>query len=419
LEYTILRKSKQFFYQYKTPILYSGGSMFSAVAQLFVGLAIAKYVQPNDLGLWTTISLGLTYSFFLQLGMFNGFGRELPYAYGQGNIQKAEDMTALIQTFTLLISLIVLLTGLSIFLFAPQENHKVKIGLIAITFVIILNFFQTYLLVTYRSKNSFLKLSAIQVVYGLSNIISLLFVFYYSFYGLIIKAITVASIYVGLLLIYRPIKVGLYWNKKTLLDLLKVGLPIFLLSYVQSIALTADKLWILHYSDLEDVGLYSFGYYAFSSFSLFAYSVASYVYPKMTFQYGKNNNKLELWKYVKKITLILIIIQIPLAISGYYFIPLVISTFFPSYIQSIPVMQILIFAGLFSGCVLGVNVLWSMMIWKYMVLYQIIYILLLATFPFFGVLILSNVIIGVAFGTLAANLINFFVGMYITYLALH
>ena len=44
--------------------------------------------------------------------------------------------------------------------------------------------------------------------------------------------------------------------------LIKVGFPIFSLAYVESIASTIDKVWLIKFSDLTNLGLYSFGLYA-------------------------------------------------------------------------------------------------------------------------------------------------------------
>jgi O-antigen/teichoic acid export membrane protein len=251
------------------------------------------------------------------------------------------------------------------------------------------------------------------------NIGTLLIVAYYSYYGLIIKAALVILIYVLLLHLSRPIKVGLIWNKPAFVKLLKVGIPIFGLAYIQSIASTADKLFLLKYSSITDVGLYSFGFYALSVFTLFSASIASYIYPRMTYNYGQNNDKLILWTYAKKITLILFLIQIPLAIIGYYIIPVIITVYFPNYILSIVTMQILLFAGVFKGSVIGVNALWSMKSWKYLTIYQILFSLLLVILPYSGIQFASNKLEGVSFGILVACVLNLISGISLTYIATH
>lgn len=415
----MIQKTKQIFTQYKTPILYSGGSIVKAFAQLVVVFIIAKYISPNDLGIWASINLIVTYSMFLQAGLINGLNLELPHAYGRGDEVEAKDMAANVQTFTLISAVIVFVIGTSFFLFYPFSDDKFKYGLIGITLFIMLNYYQNYLMTTFRSKNSFIKLSYIQVTDAFVNLATLILVVYFLYFGMIIKAVLVIFIYVLLLHYFRPIKIGFSLNKSTLVKLLKVGLPIFGLYYFESICATADKLWLLKYSGLTDVGLYSFGFYSFTTFSLISTSIASYIYPRMSYNYGKNNDKIALWNYVRKVTLILFVIQIPLAIIGYYLIPFVITPLFPNYILSIPTMKILLFAGVIKGCAIGVNALWSMKSWKYMIIYQVSSAILLVVFPFIGIILLTNKLEGVSYGFLMSCIVAFLVGITLTYKATH
>lgn len=384
---------------------------------MIVGFIVARYISPKDLGVWTTINLAVTYSIFLQAGLINGLNLELPLAYGKGDDDQAKTMAGTVQTFTLISSGLILSFGIIYFFSTSEADSKIKYGILAITLVIVLSFYQNYLLSTFRSKNSFLKLSYIQLVDAFVNLATLILVAYYSYYGLIIKAVLVILIYVLLLHFSRPIKVGLIWNNNAFIRVIKVGLPIFGLVYLDSLSSTVDKLLLLHYSNLTDVGLYSFGFYALSVFSLFSASIASYVYPRMTYSFGQNNDKLILWRYVKKITVLLFFIQLPLAIAGYYIIPVVINVYFPNYILSIKPMQILIFAGLFKGSIVGVNALWSIKDWKYMIIYQLVYSSLLISFSYIGIQIFTNRIEGVAYGVLGANILNLISGLYLTYRA--
>jgi O-antigen/teichoic acid export membrane protein len=409
----------QLYSQYKTPILFSGGSVAKAFAQMIVGFVIAKFVTPKDFGLWNTLNLALTYSLFVQAGLINGLNRELPYLFGKGEDKEAVQMAGTVQTFTLISSILVLFIGAGYIVFADIKNPKVYYGITGVTILIVLNYYQSYLFSTFRSKNSFLNLSKLQFAHAFTNIITLILVFYYAYYGLVLKAIIVSLVYVLLMHLSRPIKVGLLWDKEAFYKLIKVGLPIFALSYLEAIAGTTDKMLLLKYTNLENVGLYSFGFYALSSFSIFPSSIASYIYPKMTYNYGKTNDKLIMWRYAKKITIILLAVLTPIAILGYFICPILIEKFFPAYLASAPIMQILLFAGVFSGSVIGVNALWSMKSWKYLISYQLIFCMLLVGMPLLGLQLFSNKLEGISYGLLIAHFINLFSGITFTYIATH
>ncbi|MCI3936816.1 oligosaccharide flippase family protein [Chryseobacterium aahli] len=416
---TVPGKIKKGFVTYKTPIIYASSSITKAVATLIAGFFIAKFISPEDLGLWSTLSLFITYALFLQGGVINGLNLELPLSFGEGKNKRGRLMVSVTQTFTLYISSAFFVIGFMLYLFFPFENIKIKFGVLAVSCIIVLTFYQNHLLSTFRSNNSFLKLSYLQIIDAFVNIITIFLVLYFSYYGLLLKAVIVIIIFVALLHINRPIKVSLKWDRKVFFNLAKVGFPIFILAYIESLALTFDKLILIKYTDLKSVGFYSFALYALAFSTLFANSIASYIYPKMSYQYGKDKNTLILWKYVKKITVLLFIIQLPLFVIGYFVIPIVVTDYFPNYIESIIPMQILLLAGIMKGSVIGVNVIWSMKKWKYMIIYQVLYSVLVVVLTFLFLKLFDDKIIGVSFGILVANTLNLISGIYLSYKATH
>ena len=404
--------------RYKTPLLYSVSSVLKALATIISGIIVAKYIFPNDLGLWTIISLALTYSLFLQAGLVNGLNLELPYAYGHSNNEYAKRMAGVVQTFTVSVSVFVLIVGIICFLCLQNNEPKIRYGILAVSIIIAFTFYQNYLLSTFRSNNSFQKLSVIQIVDACNNVFSLILVVYFAYYGMIVKAIVVIVVFVLLLHIFRPIKVGFLWNKTIFLKLLKVGILIFALSYLEATALTSDKLWLTRFSTITEVGLYAFALYALNLFITLSSSVASYIYPRMSYDYGKTGDKIRLWKKVKKITWILVLFQFPLVVIGFLLIPIVISKFFPNYLLSTTPMQILLIAGYFKGCTAGMNAMTSTRSWRHLSLNIIIYAFLLFTLTFIGIKIANNKIEGVACGILVANMIYLISGLCFTYKAL-
>lgn len=416
---TVSGKIKQGFVTYKTPIVYASSSIVKAFATIIAGFFIAKYISPEDLGLWSTLSLFITYSLFLQGGVINALNLELPLSFGEGKNKRARLYAGVAQTFTLYLSAALLIGGVLVFFLFPFDNLKIKYGVLGISVIIAFTFYQNYLLSTFRSNNSFLKLSYLQIVDAIVNVITIALVFYFSYYGMLFKAIITLIIFVTLLHFNRPIKVNLKWDKQVFFKLLKVGFPIFALAYLESFALTFDKILLIKYTTLKDVGLYSFALYALLFSALFSNALASYIYPKMTFKYGQDKNKLILWQYVKKITLILLLVQLPFFVVGYFVIPPVINGFFPNYIESIVPMQILLFAGVMKGSVVGVNVIWSIRKWSYMIIYQVTYALILFALIFIFTNVCTNKIIGAAMGVMISNVINLIIGISLSYKATH
>lgn len=401
----------------KTSVIYSASSIFKSGVQLFVGLAIAKFITPNDFGIWSSLNLVLTYAVIIQLGILNGLNLELPLAIGRGKHTRAERLVQTAQSYIMVCMVLLILGGAFYLMFFKPVEEKFFYGVIAIIVMVIFTFYQDFLTATFRTQKSFLIFSYINIVQALVNLITILLIIYFAYYGLIIKSILVLVFYVILLHIYRPFPVKFLFEKKLYIQLVKTGLPIFVLAYFQSVAMSFDRLLIIKYLPISMMGIYSFAYLGFSSITLFSSSVASYIYPTMSENFARNKNTLELWSYLKKNMTRIFFGLIVLAIIGALLFPYVIEMFFPNYKQSIPVMQVLFFAGVLNGTVIGVNVLLSMKKWKLIIIYYTVFSMLLVLCPLLFMMYSQYKLMGIAYGVLAANLINLFVGYYLVYFA--
>ena len=81
-------------------------------------------------------------------------------------------------------------------------------------------------------------------------------------------------------------------------------------------------------------------------------------------------------------------------------------------------MQILFFAGVFNGGVIGVNVLLSIKKWRLVIFYHLFFAILLLVCPFVMMKIYTNKMEGIAYGVLIANVLNFISAYLLVYIAL-
>src|ERR1700684_4330028 len=68
--------------EHHAPVFFTASSIWLSVVQLISGVIIVRYVDPHEMGLYTSVSLALTYAFFVLAGVQNGLSRELPYFLG-------------------------------------------------------------------------------------------------------------------------------------------------------------------------------------------------------------------------------------------------------------------------------------------------------------------------------------------------
>jgi O-antigen/teichoic acid export membrane protein len=400
-------------------VFYTLSSVAKSFAQLLSGFLVARFIIPGDLGLWNSLSLATTYGVFLQAGVINGLSRDLPFHLGAEEKEKAEQLAGTAQTYTALGCLCVLLFGGIFLLTHRARDSTLLLSIIAVTLVTAFTFYQNYLMVTFRSKNSFGNLAKTQFWTALIMVVSVPALYFWQYEGMVLRVVFITGFGVFLLHAIRPMKIELLWNWEAFRVLMKVGLPIFILSYIESTAGTFDKVILLTVGGVEQVGYYSFAMLVWGAFAVIPASLTSYLYPRMTYSFGRDRNPLLLWHAAWKWTIAVISIMLPLAITGWILIPLVVPILFPKYTAGIGAAQVLLFGALFYGAAIGVNALWSMKVWKYMVTYQLASALLRVAGPLAGVKLSASPLLGVSFGMLAAFAINFGLGLGLTYVATH
>jgi O-antigen/teichoic acid export membrane protein len=408
------------FNKYKTVFFYVATTVIKASAQIASVFLVAKYVLPEDLGLWTIANVFVIYSMLLNLGIISGMNRELPFNLGKGNKQRAEAIvaTSMLYMWGMICTMIVVGIIISLFYLNRFSNKTVVSGC-AVTLISAMNFLENFLLATYRSNSSFNTLSRIQLLQAILNITTLVFIYLYGFWGLIFKTVFVQLVYVTFLYFNRPFKVSARWDKQAFYDVLKVGFPIYILAYIQSSAATFDKVLLAKITDKMHLGYYSFGMYSFVALGLIPTAISNFIYPKLSYKYGRDNNALALWTDFKKIVLGMFAMLLPIAIVAWITAPYLLNRFFPAYNNGISAFRILAVAAIFLGVNAGSSVILTVKKWKYIVGYQSIYAVSLVIWPFIFSLLYKDKVTGVAFGVLAGYLTSS-IGIYIlAYLSTH
>src|SRR5690606_37831140 len=97
----------------------------------------------------------------------------------------------------------------------------------------------------------------------------------------------------------------------------------------------------------------------------------------MSPMYAQNEDKRLLWNYLRKNMSYIFLALLVMGTVGALASPLIITNFLPNFIPSIPLMQILCFAGVFNGGVIVGNVLLSIKKWNYVIFYNLFLTLLL------------------------------------------
>lgn len=404
----------------QAPVFFTVSSLWLSVAQLVSGVIIVHYIGPSDMGLWASVSLALTYAFFVLAGVQNGLSRELPYYLGANNDGMARRLaaTTLFYTFGGAVLALVGGVGTVAYLVWRHANSKLIYAVIAVTLLIIFKFYQNYLFVTFRSKNSFLVLARVQMWQGALMILGLGLLFF-GYGGLLLRFVVVAGLSLYLMHRVRPISVSPSWKSDSFILLLKTGIPIFSMDYIANCAGTLDKVALLRFGGVEQVGFYALATSSYAAFQVVPQSIAHYIYPRMSHHYGRTNNPRILWGMAWKTTLIVLGSMIPIAIVGCWLLPAGVKFLFPKYIAGTHAAQIALFSAVAFGATTGSNALASLKAWRHLVAYQLSFSAIVAISPFVGIRLFTSALDGVAYGLLGGNVIGAILSLVFTYAATH
>lgn len=403
------------------PVLFTASSIWLSVAQMASGIVIVHYVVPAEMGIWASVSLALVYSLFALIGIQNGLSRELPYYLGANDELMAKRLAATTLFYTGLSCITSLLGGACIVVWLLYKNRDPRLVLAvgAMSLMVTFQFYQYYLFLTFRSKNSFLKLAWVQTWQASIMLLTLPLLVMFHYYGMLLRAVLTAALALYLMHRVRPLIVRPSWDTASFWLLIKTGLPIFATDYVRIVSGTVDKLVLLRFVGVEQVGLYALAATTASAFQVLPQSIAHYVYPRMSHHYGRTNNPRVLWGIAYKVTLVVLAVMIPVAMIGYLLLPWGVKTLFPKYVAGTHAAQIMLFASVAWGATISSNALSSLKAWSHLIGFQFSSAALSALAPFVGIHLFRSSLNGVSYSLLIANSISVILALAFTYAATH
>lgn len=384
---------------------------------MIVNLITIRWISPEDIGLWNGYFIFVSYVYFIQLGVVNGLSRELPFYLGK---KKQNVAVGLARTSLSVVSVntaLVLVFGFFFIWYSAVKSaslSNVFYTSISIVVLMALQFYTNYLLSTFRSNNSFKRLTYIYVGMSVFIPVSLLLVLYYNYLGHIIRIPLVALVQLIALHLYRPFKIKPKFKLKFFKLLTSTGIPLFVFGYLTGIASTFGRLILLQLGTTLQMGLYSPAIAVNTAMRLIPVTLSQYIYPKFSYIAGQSDSKIMIWKLAVKVSFYVFLILLPITAMGYLLMPWLINSMFPNYTEGIFAAQLATIAGLFSGASIGfVTSLNTMKAFKHIGVLSISRAVI-----FYGLIfsfaINMNALDGVAYGVLFSEVVYFIMAVIIS-----
>jgi len=312
--------------------------LFSVLSTPFFGIMssilIAKYVTPEENGVFMSFFLLLPYVSFLQLGVFNGLNRNISFLTGMG---KTGELKKMIQTSKFISYLVAFISLILIFmygLFQISDYEDYYLFWLSLVTVLIVGFFTpilNHLDVTFRSSQRFKQLGVIRVKESVIAFAMVISVIVLGIYGRFLSLVSKSLSGVFLRKKESPFNYIAKFDKNSYINLLSVGFPLVISGYINSLLSVADKSLILMNLGSDALGEYYLSILIINTLLLIPSSLSTILYPKASIKYGetKNNRGLRsyFWKALGINILVLSIIIVPI----YFLIEDVVNDFLPLY----------------------------------------------------------------------------------------
>lgn len=335
----------------KSGVNYSIFSTISTLCTMVIGFLNMRWLGPELLGLWQSLTVINLYLPFLQLGIQSGLNLELPLALGAEDNQRAKRLVSTGLAFATLLAIILVVSVMVVisFIYYKGVTNDILVGIFAIFVIAIISCFRLHFIATYRSANAFDRLTNIYKIEIITKIILVYAIYKYHYYGLLLFHVGIELVFTcGLYLKapYRHLKPR--FLKEDFKCLVRRGVFMTIFNQIKNTTSSAPTLMLLTLGGVSYVGLFNPALTVRALVNLIPNQIAQFLHPQMGYKYAQTHNAIDLWPYFKKITIWMPICLIPVALIGIVSCPYVITCFFPKYNESIVPICIMIVGFMFS-----------------------------------------------------------------------
>ena len=322
------------------------------------GILIAKWLLPEQLGEFNALSIFTSYIILAQVGIPSGLSRDLPFLFGKKDNVEAEKLASTARFFLFRLSLLVMIISVIFSAYFLRENNiNYALGSIVVGATSFQNLYVTkYLKVLYRTNSHFTKLALITLLNTGVTAASIIIVYYYSFYGLCLRAILIAIVDSYTTNKWKPLKVKAQWSQERFKALIKTGLPMYSVSNIYGLWPTVQRTLILTQLGTTALGLYALANIVQNFLNTYSGAVSSVAFPKMSSAYGSGMSILNLLKIPLKLVLLVLGINLLILLIGWNLLPTLVESFLPNYSQGVEAAQWMLFVSLIGSLLIFSNV---------------------------------------------------------------
>ena len=315
-------------------------------------------LNPELYGIWIGLNILLAYSGFANLGLEYVFAIRYPYYQGKHDQEKCSSIADTVYFVWTLATALLILGLTAYFIFFPPASNLLLWGLISIGIIIFFEqqntFFNRW--ITAGEKN-FSFPSYISILRNTCSFVIIVpLVFYFSTEGLMVGSAIVSSIVFFIWISTTSFKFGWTPSFSTLKEMMIIGAPNFLISIVNTLVKSMDRLLIVMFLGAVSLGYYSIVAMGGGFLYMLLAQAGGVLVPHMVEEAGKNDDSSQsLEKYLIRPTLIFSYASAIFLVFVCFFIPLAINLILPQYIPGLDAFYVFLPGFFFLSIILSAN----------------------------------------------------------------
>jgi len=329
----------------KVLIQFASTQVVTSVMSILAGFLVVSKLDPSEYGQFNGVGVYMGYILLGHGGILNGLNRELPYELGRKNDAYARELASSTYVVSSLLSglsaLIFLVISLKCLFLGQTLTGFIYLSYVVIGGLYLMN--KQFLPSLYRTNSDFSSLSKQNLYVGISNLLTVAFVYLFGLYGMLARGAFQAIFEFFLLQKNKPYRLDFTIQKEHLKKLFKTGFPIYLVGQVNNIWVTVMNNLLFVKGGPTNYGLYALANMLLGITGVIPNAFGQVIYPRMNIMLGEGCSYNTLIKANLKPLYLQFALLMGMAITGALLLPIFIPWLLPKYVAGIAPAQWMLF----------------------------------------------------------------------------
>lgn len=330
----------------KLTFLISFSVILGRILSIPSGIVTAKFLGPSLLGVLAVVNLLTQYAGYTHLGLLQSIQRNVPIAYGRGDVADARLTVNTVFTGYFFAGLVSITALWTLYFAGVRFNGTLDFFLlVVVTLLIVANYSNSFLRTYVKGEGTFLLIGKSEIFQKvLVPVITIPAVIYFKLKGALFAAIVCEAVVILYYLIsLRWPKLKFSFNWKKAIELWRIGFIIFVNNISESLFWGVGLLVLSALLSSREVGLYSFALGSLRVVEGFVEGINMTIYRKMMLDGGKYGTaeKSIFRKYTEGLLASYLLLNSFIIGSSVLFYVVTIKIVLREYAASIPAMIVL------------------------------------------------------------------------------